>query len=103
MNHAQHLERNPVRPLNQNRQRFRARDPNQPRCGMVPFRIANGALLQIEVRDLTGGKYQQEAAGPQMRDCLFERAAVGNAALRAIERIDEEAQRRQFRQSSPSN
>lgn len=68
MHHPQHLERQTIGAMNQDGQRLCLRDANQPRGGHVPFGIADGALFQIEMRNLTGGENQQKSARPQMLD-----------------------------------
>ena len=68
VNHTEHLEREAGGQPNQDRKRLRLGDPNQPRRPEVPLRIADRALLQVEVRNFSRRKI---SSIPPPRRCLM--------------------------------
>ena len=87
MHHPQHLKWNSVCAANQDRQCSCPSHPDKPRRRAIPFRIANRATLQVEVRNLARRENQKHPARPQVLKGLLQSAAVGRFA----KRIDEDA------------
>src|SRR5262249_22481871 len=69
----------------------RTADANQTRCGVAPLRIADLAMFELPVRDLSCGKHDQHSARAEMMDGLLQPSAVVLLRMFAVEWIDKYA------------
>ena len=74
-------------------------DPYQTRDAAIPFRISDGPLLKIEVRDFASREYSEQTALFEPHDGVFQSALIGSESALAAKGIYKNTILSRFRQA----
>src|SRR5580704_18733067 len=101
MNHSKQMEANTVASAEIQRQRGRISLLNQARGGLIPGRVADLSLMQLQMRNFSSGKNAEHAAALQPGQCFPKSTSIdidvpAAAAAIVLERIHEDAVLREF-------